>query len=310
LPSAKRLETAVPQAGHLVHMPSHIYARTGYFDQAVKSNAEAVQVDRAYARKAEQEGRMYDLMYHSHNEHFLASAAAMAGRYAEAKAAADAMAARLLPHAKMMPMLDSFIAVPMWVDARFAKWDAILARPEPAKELPASHALWRYTRTLAFVATHAAERADAERARFSAEVAALPDEASLGEFNSGKDLFALATEVLDARVAMAGGHADEAVAHWGKAVEMQDALRYDEPPDWYYPVRESLGGALLASGKAAEAEQVFREDLKRNPRNPRSLFGLMNSLKAQQKDADATWVEGEFKAGWKHADTQLKLADL
>jgi len=310
LPSARRLETAVPQAGHLVHMPSHIYARTGYFNDAVKSNAEAARVDKAYAQKAAQQGSMYDLMYHSHNEHFLASAAAMAGRYADAKAAADAMAARLLPHAKMMPMLDAFLAVPMWVDARFSKWDAILARSEPAKELPASHALWRYTRTLAFVATHAKEKAVAEREKFSAEIATLPAEATLGEFNSGRDLFALAAEVLDARIAMAEGNGDAAIAHWRKAVEMQDALRYDEPPDWYYPVRESLGGALLASGKAAEAAQVFREDLQRNPRNPRSLFGLMNSLKAQKKGADAMWVETEFKAAWKNADTQLKLSDL
>jgi tetratricopeptide (TPR) repeat protein len=310
LPSASRLDTLVPQAGHLVHMPSHIYARTGYYEEAVKSNAEAAKVDRAYAQKAEQEGSMYDLMYHSHNEHFLVSAASMEGRYAVAKSAADAMAARLVPHVRTMPMLDAFIAVPVWVDVRFSKWDAILMRPEPVKELPASHAMWRYSRTMALAAAHAKEKASVERETFSAEVAALPAEVTLGEFNSGKNLFALATEVLDARIAMAGGNNEEAILHWRKAVEMQDALRYDEPPDWYYPVRESLGAALLSAGKASEAEEVFREDLKRNPRNPRSLFGLMHSLKAQQKDADAAWVQKQFETAWKNSDSKLELPDL
>lgn len=310
LAAARRLGTAVPQAGHLVHMPSHIYARTGYFDDAVKSNAEAARVDKAYAQKAAQEGSMYDLMYHSHNEHFLASAASMEGRYADAKAAADAMATRLLPHAEKMIMLDPFLATPIWVDARFGKWDAILARPEPAKELPGSHIMWLYSRTLAFVARGDAEKAGVERGRFAAEADAFPEGGVMGEFNSAKVLISLASEILDGRVALAKGEQEAAVGHFQKAVEIQDTLRYDEPPDWYYPVRESLGAALLAAGKAEEAELVFREDLKRNPRNPRSLFGLMNSLKAQQKDADAAWVEKQFKVAWKNADTPLHVGDL
>jgi len=310
LSSARRLDTLVPQAGHLVHMPSHIYARTGYYAEAVKSNSKAARADQLYAQKAEQEGSMYDLMYHSHNEHFLVSAASMEGRYAEAKTAADAMAARLRPHVGKMPMLDAFVLVPMWVDARFAKWDAILARKEPAKELLASHAMWRYTRTLAFTGRGEQDQANGEKEKFSAEVAALPAEVTLGEFNTGKDLFALATEVLDARLALAGGDKDGAVAHWKKAAAIQDGLNYDEPPDWYYPVRESLGAALLAQGNPVGAESVFREDLNKNPRNPRSLFGLMHSLKAQHRDADAMWVETQFKAAWKNADTQLRLADL
>ncbi len=310
LPSARRLDTMVPQAGHLVHMPSHIYARTGYYADAVKSNVEAAKVDRAYARKADQEGSMYDLMYHSHNEHFLASAACMEGRYVEAKAAADGLATRLMPHAKTMPMLDSFIMTPFWVDARFGKWDAILAAPEPPKELPSTHVMWRYARTLAFAARGEQEKATAERENFTADAAVFPADANLGKFNPSKDLLALAAQVLDARVAMARGSKEEAVAHWQKAVELQDALNYHEPPDWYYPVRESLGGALLTAGKALEAEAVFREDLRRNPRNPRSLFGLMQSLKAQQKDADVAWVQKQFEAAWKNADTELQLADL
>jgi tetratricopeptide (TPR) repeat protein len=310
LPSAKRLDTLVPQAGHLVHMPSHIYARTGYYEEAVKSNAEAAKADLVYAQKAEQEGSMYDLMYHSHNEHFLASAASMEGRYAEAKAAADALAGRLSRHAATMPVLDIFVLVPMWVDARFGKWDAILARPEPAKALPGTHVMWRYTRVLALSAKGEKEKAAMERQQFAAEVAAFPPNASLGEFNSSKVLLGLATHVLDARLAMATGNKAEAIAHWREAVQVQDRLLYDEPPDWYYPVRESLGGALLAAGKASDAEKVFREDLRQNPRNPRSLFGLMHSLKAQQKDADAAWVQKQFEEAWKNSDSRLELSDL
>jgi tetratricopeptide (TPR) repeat protein len=310
LPSAHRLDTMIPQAGHLVHMPAHIYLRTGDYAEAVKANEEAAKADRTYARKADQEGSMYDLMYHSHNEHFLAAAACMEGRYTVAKAAADGMAARLLPHAKTMPMLDLFIFSPLWVDVRFNQWDAILAKPEPLKELPATHVMWRYARTQAFTARREKEKAAAERELFAKEVAVIPANARMGEFNSSKDLLILASQILDARLAMARGSKDEAVSHWQKAVEMQDALRYDEPPDWYYPVRESLGAALLAAGKPTDAEQVFREDLQRNPRNPRSLFGLMHSLKAQQKATDAAFVESQFNSAWKNADTSLDLATL
>jgi len=310
LSSARRLDTMVPQAGHLVHMPSHIYARTGYYAEAAKSNEEASKVDRTYARKAAQEGGIYDLMYHSHNEHFLASAASMMGRYVEAKAAADGMATRLMPHAKTMPMLDTFIMTPLWVDARFNKWDAILARSEPFRELPGTHAMWRYTRTLAFVARNEKEKAAAERAEFAKETAAFPADANIGEFNKGSDVLRLASHVLDARIAMASGEKEGSVSHWREAVAVQDTLNYDEPPDWYYPVRESLGAALLSAGHPTEAEKVFRDDLQHNPRNPRSLFGLTQALKTQNREADAAWTDSKFKSAWKSADTQLNLGEL
>jgi tetratricopeptide (TPR) repeat protein len=308
LPSGRRLDTMVPQAGHLVHMPAHIYIRTGDYPAAVKNNEEAAKVDTVYAREAGQQGSMYDLMYHSHNEHFLASAACMEGNYAAAKSAADAMATRLMPHAKSIPMLDFFIFSPLWVDVRFNQWDAILAKPEPPKQLPATHIMWRYARTQALVERGEKENAAAEHALFAKEVAAIPADARMGQFNSSNDLLNLASQVLDARLAMARGSRDQAMFHWQKAVELQDALRYNEPPEWYYPVRESLGAALLAAGKPADAEQVFREDLKRNPRNPRSLFGLERSRRAQNRDADAAWVQSQFQSALKNADTTLTLA--
>lgn len=310
LPSAQRLNTMVPQAGHLVHMPAHIYIRTGDYEAALKSNVIAAKIDQKYAKEADKEGGIYDLMYHSHNEHFIAMAASMGGRYAEAKAAADAMAKRLAPHAKMMPMLDGFILTPLWVDARFGKWDAIEARPEPPKEFVETHVMWRYTRALAFAARGDAGKATAERDLFSAEVSAILPDMPFGAQNTAKDILGLAAHVINARIAGAIGKSNDAIEHFRKAVEMQDALNYDEPADWYYPVRESLGGALLSTGNAKEAEQVFRDDLKRNPRNPRSLFGLMQALKAQQRDVDAAWVERQFKEGWKGADTKLEISAL
>jgi len=310
LPSAHRLDTLVPQAGHLVHMPAHIYERTGFYEAAVRNNEEAAKVDSAYVLKAEREGTLYDLMYHSHNEHFLAMAACMAGNYAQAKRAADALAARLMPHANMMPMLDAFIMTPIWVDARFGTWDAILARPEPLKELPGTHAMWRYSRAIAYAANGKLDAAEKERTFFAQEAAAFPPDAMLGEQNKASDVLGIASHITEARIAAAKGQKDEAIAHWKKAVEMQDTLNYDEPADWYYPVRESLGAALLVAGKPVDAEPVFRKDLRQNPRNPRSLFGLKEALRAQGKEADAVWVDRQFKEAWKSADTELTLAAL
>ena len=305
LPSAHRLDTAVPEAGHLVHMPAHIYERTGFYESAAKANVEAAAADKAYAKKYGQVGSMYDLMYHSHNEHFLAMAASMTGNYKQAKGAAGAMATRLEPHAKTMPMLDGFMATPIWVEARFGKWREILAYPEPIKELPGTHALWRYARIVAYAQTGKVAEAEREKSLFVAEVSGMPPDAKFGEMNLASDVFGVAAHAAEARIAWAKGQKDEAVAHWTSAVELQDKLNYDEPADWYYPVRESLGAALLANGKATEAEVVFRADLAQNPRNPRSLFGLQRALAEQNKTSDAAWVERQFAEAWKNADVKL-----
>lgn len=310
IPSATRLESLVPEAGHLVHMPAHIYVRTGDYAAAATRNEVAAQVDRTYAEKAAREGSLYDLMYHSHNEHFLAFAATMNGRYSVAKAAADRMAARLAPHAQMMAMLDYFMVTPIWVDARFGKWDAILARPEPAKERPGLHIYWRYSRTLALAAKGDVEAARVEQAKFAAEAAAIPADLRLGDQNTAGAVVAVASHVLEARLAAARGQSNEAINHWRAAAEAQDALNYSEPPDWYFPVRESLGAALLASGKFTEAEAVFRLDLQQHPRNPRSLFGLLQTLRAQKRASDAAWIQRQFEEAWKNADTKLELKDL
>lgn len=310
LPSAARLEGMIPKAGHLVHMPSHIYSRVGYFSSAAESNVKAIEADRSYAKEAERSGSLYDLMYHSHNEHFLAFAAAMEGRYTEAKRAADAMEKRLLPHADMMPMLESFIWTPIWVDLRFAKWQEILARPEPPLGLKAPHLMWRYSRTLAYLAQHDTGNAEAENVAYAKEAAGLPKENPIGQMNTNEAMLAVTNEVMLAKLEAAKGNSEAAIRNWRAAVEAQDKLNYTEPPDWYYPVRESLGAALLANNRSKEAEAVFREDLRRNPRNPRSLFGLKASLSAQHLDTDAAWIQREFEKVWNNADGALKIGDL
>ena len=310
LPSAARLEAMVPKAGHLVHMPSHIYSRVGDFSNAAESNAKAIAADATYAKEAERSGSLYDLMYHSHNQHFLAFAAAMEGRYTEARRAADAMEKRLLAHADMMPMLESFLWTPIWVDLRFAKWQEILARPEPPANRKVPHLMWRYSRTIAYAAERQAAKAEAEHALYAKEAGLLPNEIPIGQMNHNESMLAVMNEIVEAKLHAAKGNAESALKHWRTAVVAQDKLNYTEPPDWYYPVRESLGASLLAGGNAKEAEQDFREDLRRNPRNPRSLFGLKESLRAQHLENDATWVDREFQRTWKRADSQLRISDL
>jgi tetratricopeptide (TPR) repeat protein len=316
LPSAARLETLVPGAGHLVHMPSHIYMRTGDYLRAARANEHAVETDRAYVGEGGHE--MYALMYYTHDFHFMAAAYAMAGRGADAKRAAEAVVTTT--HANAPPdvaqlgpagvaMLDLFLFTPTFVALRFHEWADVLAAPAPDRTLPASQGLWHFARGVALAETRKTREARGEREALEAARRALPADAMFG-FSRGVDVLELAAASLDARLAERAGDRAGALTHWQRAVAAQDRLSYDEPPDWYYPVRESLGGALLRADRAAEAEAVFRADLERNPRNPRSLFGLAESLAAQKKTADAAWVRAAFESGWREADTRLTLADL
>jgi tetratricopeptide (TPR) repeat protein len=310
LPSAARLETLVPAAGHLVHMPAHIYIRTGDYLAAEKSNAVAADADREYIRASGAQG-MYPLMYYNHNVHFQSAAAALAGRHAEAKRAADLLFADVLPAvAEMQAMLETFLLQPAFVALRFRKWDDIRQMPDPGPKLPFVRANWLYARAMAAAASGDVKRASSLRDNFLAARDAVPAATLAGAQNPAALFFAVAASVLDARIAEARADRAGAIEIWKKAVEAEDALAYDEPPGWYYPVRESLGAALLRDGQAAEAEQVFRADLEKNPRNPRSLFGLSEALAAQKKDADARWARAQFQTAWKNADVELRLEDL
>jgi pimeloyl-ACP methyl ester carboxylesterase len=308
LPSAARLEKLAPKAGHLVHMPAHVYIRTGDYVAAAKSNVEAAEVDRDYIKATGAQG-VYPMMYYSHNLHFLVETYNRMGQISEARAAAKQLEENVAPHAKAMPMLDMFTPAPLYVRLRFGQWDEILRTPEPDRALVGTHAIWRYARGVAFAATGKIAEAQKERAALAADVKQIAGDAAFG-LNSTNGVLRVAESALDARIAWANGEKTKSIESWRAAVAAWDALNYNEPPDWYYPVRESLGAALLLSGDAAAAEKVFREDLKENPRNARSLFGLMESLKAQGKRDAAAFVEAEFKAAWKNAEVQLKVADF
>jgi tetratricopeptide (TPR) repeat protein len=309
LPSAQRLQALVPAAGHLVHMPSHIYIRTGNYDAAAKSNEAAVKADQYYLEATGTQDSLYGLMYYSHNLHFLATALSMEGRFTDAKKADDDLVDNVEPYVRDMPALEWFLPVPTFVLLRFHRWDEIVKSLEPDRKLTLANGLWHAAQGQARSALGDLKRAELERATLASAIARVPAHAPFG-FNSARAILNLAAAVVDARMASAKGDRNAAIDHWKKAVEIEDGLNYDEPPDWFYPVRESLGGALLLDGQYGEAEKVFRADLARNPRNGRSLFGLLESLKAQNKKADAEWVQQAFEAAWKNAEVELRIGDL
>lgn len=308
LESANKLGKLAPNAGHLVHMPSHIYLRTGDYEAAAKANEAAAEVDRAYIKATGARG-MYPGMYYSHNLHFLVESYNRTGRYAEAKRSATQLSDNVRGHLKYMPMLEGFLPSAIFVDLRFNRWDNILSLPAPEKETPITGALWHYARGGAFAAKGKVAEAQNERQLFASMSKSMSGDTPFG-LNTAASIFKIAEHVLDARIAVAKGDRRASVDHWRKAVASQDDLNYDEPPGWYYPVRESLGAALLIAGDAVEAEKVFRKDLEDNPRNGRSLFGLAESLKKQGKTQAAREAHAGFEQAWKNADVKLKIEDL
>jgi tetratricopeptide (TPR) repeat protein len=311
LASAKRLETLVPAAGHLVHMPAHTYMRVGDYAEAARSNALAADADRAYFRESNTSGSMYDMMYYCHNLHFLAASYSMAGDFAHAKQAADEVAAHAAPMLHDMPMAETYVPYPIFMLVRFHRWDDVLTLPAPNPGMAMTNAFWHFARGSAFAAKRQIANAEAERQILATARKETPADVEFSfYFNKAQSFLDLAENILDARIAAAKRDHTQAISYWGKAVEVQDKLYYGEPPEWFYPVRESLGGALLLSGQPERAEAVFRADLEQYPRNPRSLFGLLNALEAQKKHDAAEEVRREFEAAWKNADTTLTLKDL
>jgi tetratricopeptide (TPR) repeat protein len=311
LAAANRLAALAPAAGHIVHMPAHVYIRTGDYAAAVKTNEEAAAVDRAYIKSSGVQG-IYPMMYYSHNLHFISMCSAMVGDYAESYKAAEMLAAHVGPSVKDMPPLEGFMTIPMAVNVRFHKWDAILAMKEPNAEMKTTVGFWHFARGMALAGKGKINEAEAEyKIVAEAEKATPPDAIfQMPINNKTKDILKIAENVLGAQVALAKKDNAAAAGMLRDAVAVQDTLKYDEPQDWFFPVRESLGGVLLMSGDAKGAEQVFREDLAKNLRNPRSLFGLHRALKAQDRNSDAWFVEQEFRKAWKGGAGELKVEDL
>ena len=310
LAGANRLAQLAPAAGHIVHMPGHIYIRTGDYEAAVKTNQKAAQADQAYLAASGAQG-IYPMMYYSHNLHFIAMCAAMNGNYAESKRGAQMLAANVGPHVKEMPALGGFMTVPLAVEVRFHKWSEILKTPQPDESMQTATVFWHFARGLALAATGKVEEAEAEQKVVAEAEEKTPPDAvfQMPINNKTKDILKIAENVLGAKISQAKKENEAAISQLREAVAVQDGLKYDEPQDWFYPVRESLGAALLMSGDQAGAEQIFRDDLERNPRNPRSLFGLEQALKSQGRAYDATFVRKQFDASWKGAAAP-KMEDL
>jgi tetratricopeptide (TPR) repeat protein len=299
--AADLLKDLVPGAGHLVHMPAHIYARVGRWADAAAANVRAIDADAYYRTQNPNPG--FYVVYMAHNHHFLAFTAMMRGRSKEALDAARTMEAGI-PEAflkEMAPVADGFAIFPSMVLMRFGKWDEILAEPEPKDYLPLSRAMWRFTRGVARNAKGEAAEAAKERDAFREAAAKVPKEWTFGNAPAAT-ILDIAGKVLDGEIAAKAGKFDEAVAALREAIKVEDAMRYDEPPDWIQPVRHTLGAALMAAGRAAEAEAVYREDLKKWTDNAWALLGLSQSLHAQGKHEEAHATDARVKAAWADAD--------
>ena len=291
-------------------MPGHVYIRTGDFDAAVKTNELAAAADRSYIQANGGEG-IYPAMYYSHNLHFIAACASMDGDYLRAHKAAEMLAAHVGPHVNAMPPLEGFMTIPASVELRFGKWEQILKMPQPDPAMKGTTVFWHFARGMALAGTAKPDEAEAEyKIVAEAEKQTPPDVVfSMPINNKLKDILKIAEDVLAAKIAVARHKNADAIPLLREAISIQDSLKYGEPPDWFYPVRESLGAVLLLSGNAAEAEKVFREDLNRHPRNPRSLFGLREALKAQDRAYDAEFVNKQFQSSWKSTE-KLRVEDL
>ena len=310
LESAKRLETLVPSAGHLVHMPAHTYMRTGNYAGAVKANAIAAEVDRKYIAEAGPNG-FYPTMYYNHNLDFLASAAMMTGQFARASQAADELVKNVTPIIADMPMVEPFAAKKLYVLLRFAKWQEVLQLPMPDAKATVTTALFHFGRGVAHAALGAVADAGRERDAYLAARQRVAAGAMIG-YNPASAIFLVCEAVLEARIAAAGNNLDSAIQAWQKAVAAEDALSYDEPSDWFYPTRESLGAAYFRAKRYEDADRTFREDLERNPDNPRSLFALwqMVGVVGEPDDPVTMLLRRRFRDSWTDADVELKFSDF
>lgn len=311
LQSAKRLETLVPAAGHLVHMPAHIYMRTGDYLSAVSSNAKAAEVDRAYIAANKPAG-IYPAMYYNHNLDFLASAAMMAGQFATAKNAAGELVTNVTPALAEMAMLEPFAAKTLFVLLRFARWDDVFRLPAADARFPLLVTLSHFGRGIAHAARGNLAEAERERGAYADARKAIKPESDWG-YNKAKNMLEVTDAVLDAWVARARRDDAAAIDAWRIAVIKEDMLSYNEPADWFYPSRESLGAALLRAKRFAEAEQAFRDDLTRNPKNGRSLYGLWQTMLVSRKGPEKPAVEAaekQFRDAWKYADVMLNIEDM
>ena len=304
VPSADRLRTLVPGAGHLVHMPAHIYIRVGRFEDASEANIQAMKVDKAYRALSPDQG--FYRIYMAHNPQFLAFTSMMEGRYAAALEAARTMVAEMPPEfvKENAGFVDPVLALEIEVYLRFGRWDEILNVPEFPDYLPVCRAFRHFARGAALAATSKLGAARDELAALQEGTAKLPED-TIWLNNKAKQVLNLGVKVLSGEIAAREGRTDVAVTLLREAAKLEDALIYDEPPDWMQPTRHTLGAVLLRAGRAEEAEAVYREDLVRYPENGWSLWGLKRALELRKSEKEASEIGKRFKKAWKRADVKL-----
>jgi tetratricopeptide (TPR) repeat protein len=308
-PSADRLTALGLASGHLVHMPSHIYWRVGRYDDATAVNQTAAAADEAFFAWC-RGGAFYSAAYYGHNLHFLWAAASTEGRSELAESTARKLEASTRDRLDEFPFLEEFVAIPMLTAARFGHWDSLLGTPKPDPKRPYLTGVWHYTRGLALLRTGQPEAASAELASLAA-VAKSPEAAALGLAGgtaSAAALLGIGAAHLEGEIAAARGDHDAAVAALERAVAQQDALLYMEPPPFYFPTRQALGAVLLDAGRAADAAAVYRRDLEQYPRNGWSLYGLWQSLAAQNQAPGAALAETGYRNAFAQADVTLEAS--
>jgi len=306
--AADALRDLQPGLGHMVHMPSHIDVRRGRWAQSMVANEKAIEADRRYTAISTEQG--FYRLYMSHNRHMLTYGAMMTGQSAVAMKSIRTMIADIpMEFFKENTWADGFMAMPLETMMRFGKWNELLAEPAFPDFVPISRALQHYARAVAFAAKDDLVSARKEQLAFLEARAKVPAEAVFGN-NTGSDILGVAESVMDGEILYRSGKIDEGIAKLREGVKREDALRYNEPPDWIQPVRHPLGAALLQAGRFAEAETVFREDLAKLPENGWGLYGLGRALRLQKKNEEAAKVEARFKTIWKDADVKLKSACL
>jgi hypothetical protein len=303
--AADRLRPLMPGAGHLVHMPAHIYWRVGRYGDAVTVNVAAADADRAYFKTATP-SPIYRGLYYPHNIDFIWQSAAMQGRSAETVRAAREFASNAPAEMiKQMPDMETAPVAPIVALVRFGRWDEVLAYPAPPSEWTYTSGVWRYARGRAFNGKGQADLAVGELRALEAILQSVPPERTVAFFFRLKNVLQLAANLLAGEIAAKAGDFTTAERLLRAAVAEQDSHWFTEPPPWYFPVRQSLGAVLLQAGRPGEAEQVYREDLRRNPGNGWSLYGLAASLRAQGKTAEAAQVDESFRKAWAQADVTL-----
>ncbi|MBA3539376.1 MAG: hypothetical protein H0T79_07080 [Deltaproteobacteria bacterium] len=297
--AAERLPALMPGAGHVVHMPAHIYQRVGRYEDASEANRAAVVADLAYLRKTTAPG--YYPMYLGHNYGFLAYSSAMEGRSADALAAARDAAKAMPPEMlAMMPGMDFFVSEPLLVMVRFGKWNDILAERRPDPRYRAMTGLWLHAQGMALASTGRLDEARLALSELRALASSVsPDEQASN--NPTRAVLAVGAKALEARIAEKQ-YSPDAPALWTEAVAMEDALAYAEPADWFYPLRHFQGAALLNMNRPLEAEAVYRTDLTIHPNNGWALTGLVKSLEAQRRTQEAKEVRVLLDQAWARAD--------